>query len=74
MGPDAAGRTLVAKFVKTEKDTGCLALVTQHIYVGGNPRENVALTDRHAMSAAMLSKDWPADKISPRCTNKFAIQ
>ncbi len=55
-GPDAAGRTLVPKFVKSVKDTGCLALVTQHTYVGGNPiKRNI---DRPHAIEAMLSRDW----------------
>src|SRR5262249_49775065 len=29
-GPDAAGRALVKRFVEAEKDTGVLALITQH--------------------------------------------
>src|SRR5215467_8714478 len=38
-GPDASGRKLVKRFVEEEKGTGVLALVTQHTYVGGNPRK-----------------------------------
>ncbi len=38
-GPDAAGRTLVKRFVAAEKDSGVLALITQHTYIGGNPRK-----------------------------------
>jgi hypothetical protein len=55
-GPDAAGRTLVAKFVRKEKDSGCLALVTQHTYVGGNPIKRHI--DRPHAIDAMLSKEW----------------
>jgi hypothetical protein len=58
-GPDAAGRTLVARFVKAEKDSGCLALVTQHTYVGGNPRKRHIDTP-HAIEN-MLSREWVAD-------------
>lgn len=59
-GPDAAGRTLVARFVKAEKDSGCLALVTQHTYVGGNPRKR-GIDTPHAVEN-MLSKDWVTNK------------
>jgi hypothetical protein len=55
-GPDAAGRSLVARFVKAEKDSGCLALVTQHTYVGGNPRKRHIDTP-HAIEN-MLSREW----------------
>lgn len=55
-GPDAAGQTLVPKFIREEKDTGCLALITQHIYVGGNPiKRHIDLP--HAIDA-MLSEEW----------------
>jgi hypothetical protein len=59
-GPDAAGRTLVARFVEAEKDSGCLALVTQHTYVGGNSRKR-GIDAPHAADS-MLSKDWVTDK------------
>jgi len=55
-GPDAAGRTLVARFVKAEKDSGCLTLVTQHTYVGGNPRKRGIETPRAI--GEMLSRGW----------------
>jgi hypothetical protein len=55
-GPDAAGRTLVKRFVKSEKDSGYLALVTQHTYVGGNPiKRSIDLP--HAIEN-MLSQEW----------------
>jgi len=55
-GPDAAGRTLVHRFVAAEKDSGCLALVTQHTYVGGNPRKR-GIDTPHAIES-MLSREW----------------
>ena len=55
-GPDAAGRTLVHRFVAAEKDSGCLALVTQHTYVGGNPRKK-GIDTPHALES-MLSREW----------------
>jgi len=58
-GPDAAGRTLVGRFVKAEKDSGCLALVTQHTYVGGNPRKRGIGTTQAIED--MLSKRWVTD-------------
>lgn len=55
-GPDAAGRTLVKRFVKAQKDSGLLALVTQHTYVGGNPiKRGIDLP--HAIEN-MLSREW----------------
>ena len=61
-GPDAAGRTLAKRFVNTEKDTGVLALVTQHTYVGGNPiKRGIDLP--HAIEN-MLSRDWVTNKYS----------
>jgi hypothetical protein len=55
-GPDAAGRTLSLKFVEKVKDTGCLELVTQHIYVGGNSRKK-GIDVPHGVDL-MLSKEW----------------
>jgi hypothetical protein len=55
-GPDAAGRTLVKRFVHAEKDSGFLALVTQHTYVGGNPIKR-GIDFPHAIEN-MLSRDW----------------
>jgi hypothetical protein len=59
-GPDAAGRTLVARFVKAEKDCGCLALVTQHTYVGGNSKKKKFDIARAVQD--MLSADWVINK------------
>ncbi len=59
-GPDAAGRTLVARFVKAEKDCGCLALVTQHTYVGGNSKKKKFDIPRAVQD--MLSEDWVTNK------------
>jgi hypothetical protein len=59
-GPDASGRTLVKRFVSAEKDSGVLALVTQHTYVGGNPiKRGIDLP--HAIEN-MLSRDWVTNK------------
>jgi len=55
-GPDAAGRTLVKRFVAEEKDSGVLALVTQHTYVGGNPRKRGI--DLPQAIENMLSRAW----------------
>jgi hypothetical protein len=55
-GPDAAGRTLVKRFVASEKDASVLALVTQHTYVGGNPRKR-GIDPPHAIEN-MLSHAW----------------
>lgn len=55
-GPDASGRALVKRFVQAEKDSGFLALVTQHTYVGGNPiKHGIDLS--HAIEN-MLSREW----------------
>lgn len=59
-GPDAAGRTLVARFVKAEKDSGCLGLVTQHTYIGGNSKKR-GIDVPHAIES-MMSKDWVTNK------------
>jgi hypothetical protein len=55
-GPDAAGRSLVKTFMKHEGDSGMLSLITQHIYVGGNPVKKKVDT-AHAIEA-MLSRKW----------------
>lgn len=57
-GPDAAGRTLVPRFVKAERDYDALALVTQHIYVGGSPIKK-HIDQPHAIEN-MLSPGWDA--------------
>lgn len=59
-GPDAAGRTLVARFVKAEKECGCLALVTQHTYIGGNSKKKKFDVPRAVQD--MLSEDWVTNK------------
>lgn len=59
-GPDAAGRSLATRFIKHEKDLGCIALVTQHTYIGGNSLKRHVDTVR--AFSEMLSKDWPAKK------------
>lgn len=59
-GPDASGQTLVPRFIREVNDTGCLALITQHIYVGGNPiKHHIDLP--HAIEA-MLSEEWVTNK------------
>jgi hypothetical protein len=55
-GPDAAGRSLVERFVKEEKDSTPLAMITQHTYVGGNPRKR-GIDTPHAIEH-MLSREW----------------
>lgn len=55
-GPDAAGRTLVPRFVKAEQDAGFLALITQHTYVGGSPIKK-HIDQPHAIEN-MLSTGW----------------
>ncbi len=55
-GPDAAGRTLVKRFVAAENDSGALGLVTQHTYIGGNPRKRGI--DLQRAIETMLSPDW----------------
>ena len=59
-GPDASGQALVPRFIREVKDTGCLGLITQHIYVGGNPiKHHIDLL--HAIDA-MLSEEWVTNK------------
>jgi len=55
-GPDAAGRSLVARFVKAENDSGLLAMVTQHTYVGANPRKRGI--DTPQAIGEILSRGW----------------
>jgi hypothetical protein len=59
-GPDASGRKLAARFARDLKDCGDLVLVTQHIYVGGNPRKH-HIRDAHEAIDQMLSKKWLTD-------------
>jgi hypothetical protein len=51
---------LARRFVKAEKDTGNLALVTQHCYVGGNPLKR-GIDLPHAIEH-MLSEEWVTNK------------
>ena len=60
-GPDAAGRVLSPRFANAERRAGTLAFVTQHIYVGGNPRKHKITGAQQAIDS-MLSKDWDLDK------------
>jgi hypothetical protein len=59
-GPDAAGRTMAQRFAKDGKDSGTVALVTQHFYVGGNSLKR-GLSVQQAIDE-MLSKDWDTKK------------
>ncbi len=61
-GPDAAGRTLVRRFVREEKDSGVLSLVTQHTYVGGNPRKkgiDLPQAVENMLSVAWVTNNYP---------------
>jgi len=58
-GPDAAGRELSPRFANAEKSAGTLAFVTQHTYIGGNPRKHNV--DRQRAIDSMLSKTWDSD-------------
>ena len=59
-GPDAAGRILSPLFAASEKDLGILALVTQHIYVDGNPVKK-GVDAPHAIEN-MLSRNWVTNR------------
>lgn len=59
-GPDAAGRVLAPRFAESEKDSGILALITQHIYVDGNPMKK-GIDTPHAIEN-MLSWNWVTNK------------
>lgn len=59
-GPDAAGRSLAPVFARREKDTGCLTLITQHTYIGGNSLKH-HIDPPQAMDA-MLSKEWATNQ------------
>ena len=50
----------MARFVKAEKDSGCLGLVTQHTYIGGNSKKR-GIDVPHAIES-MMSKDWVTNK------------
>lgn len=56
-GPDAAGRALSPRFANAEKNAGTLAFVTQHTYIGGNPRKHKITSAEQAIDN-MLSKEW----------------
>lgn len=56
-GPDAAGRTLAPNFARDEKDSGIIAYVTQHTYVGGNPKKRHVTSAQQAIDS-MLSQTW----------------
>lgn len=60
-GPDAAGRVLAPRFARDEKATGCLSMITQHIYVGGNPRKR-KIRDAGQAIDEMLSAAWDLEK------------
>ena len=59
-GPDAAGRVLSPRFANAEKKAGTLAFVTQHTYIGGNPRKHNITSAQQAINK-MLSKEWDSD-------------
>ncbi|HEV2319351.1 MAG TPA: glycosyl hydrolase family 79 C-terminal domain-containing protein [Verrucomicrobiae bacterium] len=58
-GPDAAGRVLSPRFATAERNAGTLAFITQHTYIGGNPRKHNV--DRQRAIDSMLSKDWDSN-------------
>lgn len=60
-GPDAAGRTLAPRFANSIKDSGVVGFITQHIYVGGNPKKKGITTSQKAINN-MLSQDWDTNK------------
>jgi Glycosyl hydrolase family 79 C-terminal beta domain len=60
-GPDAAGRILSPHFAKDEKDSGVVTYITQHIYVGGNPKKHHIASAQQAIDN-MLSTNWDTDK------------
>lgn len=60
-GPDAASEVWAGRFARDEKDSGIVALITQHNYVGGSPY----LDKKHPPTIApetaisnMLSEKW----------------
>ena len=59
-GPDAAGRTLAPNFARDEKNSGIIAYVTQHTYVGGNPKKRKVTSAQQAIDL-MLSEKWDTD-------------
>lgn len=61
-GFDAAGRSWTARFAADEKDSGVLAMITQHFYVGGKPFIGEGLDKIPAPEAIehILSTNWVA--------------
>jgi len=59
-GPDAAGRSLASNFLRHEKDCGCLSLITQHTYIGGNPIKR-HIDEAQAINE-ILSEEWVTNK------------
>ncbi len=59
-GPDAAGRTLAPRFADSEKNSGIITFITQHIYVGGNPKKHNITSAQQAIDN-MLSRNWDTD-------------
>lgn len=59
-GPDAAGRILAPRFATDEKNSGLVALITQHFYVGGNSIKR-GLSVQQAIDE-MLSEGWVTQK------------
>ena len=59
-GPDAAGRQLSPRFASAEKNAGTLAFVTQHTYIGGNPRKHKIASAQQAIEQ-MLSTNWDSN-------------
>ncbi|MGH7952051.1 MAG: hypothetical protein ACREFE_09050 [Limisphaerales bacterium] len=66
--PDAAGKYWAQLFAKDEKNSGIIALITQHYYVGGK-RDNTTATQA---IDNMLSADWVTARYSSLYKNTLA--
>ena len=83
-GFDAAGRSWTARFAADEKDSGILAMITQHFYVGGKPFVGDGPEKIPALTAInhILSTNWVAlryppiyeSTLLPARTNGFAFR
>jgi hypothetical protein len=68
-GPDSGGTDWVASFAGDEKESGMIALITQHQYAGGKPFTKGTHKDMPAMEAIdnMLSRNWLTKRYAPFC-------
>jgi hypothetical protein len=77
-GPDAADSgkgSWTPRFATDEKESGIVALATQHFYVGGSPFTDASKKDKIPATEAidkMLSPDW-VERRSPSVCNQILV-